>query len=48
MKYKLMMVALGAALGCSGLAVAQEKYPVKPIRMIVGYAPGGGRDSRSS
>lgn len=44
MKQKLMMVALGAALGCSGLAVAQEKYPVKPIRMIVGYAPGGGSD----
>lgn len=44
MKQKLMMAALGAALGCSGLAVAQEKYPVKPIRMIVGYAPGGGSD----
>lgn len=44
MKYKLMMAVLGAALGCSGFAVAQEKYPVKPIRMIVGYAPGGGSD----
>lgn len=44
MKQKLMMAVLGAALGCCGLAVAQEKYPVKPIRMIVGYAPGGGSD----
>lgn len=44
MKQKLVMAVLGAALGCSGLAGAQEKYPVKPIRMIVGYAPGGGSD----
>ena len=42
--HKLMTAALVAALGCSGFAVAQEKYPTKPIRMIVGYAPGGGSD----
>jgi tripartite-type tricarboxylate transporter receptor subunit TctC len=36
-------VALGAALLVAGPALAQ-KYPVKPIRMIVGYAPGGGSD----
>ncbi len=42
---KLMAGGLGLALGCSGMALAQEtKYPVKPIRMIVGYAPGGGSD----
>lgn len=36
MKYKLITVALAAALGCGGFEFAQEKYPVKPIRMIVG------------
>ena len=42
--HKLITAALVVALGCSGFAVAQEKYPAKPIRMIVGYAPGGGSD----
>ncbi len=42
--HKLITAALVATLGCSGFAVAQEKYPNKPIRMIVGYAPGGGSD----
>ncbi len=41
---KLLAGMLGVVLGCSGFVQAQEKYPVKPIRMIVGYAPGGGSD----
>lgn len=41
---KLWAGMLGVVLGCSGFVQAQEKYPVKPIRMIVGYAPGGGSD----
>ncbi len=44
MKQKLILAALVAALGCSGFVQAQDKYPTKPIRMIVGYAPGGGSD----
>ena len=35
---------VGATLAFGGSAYAQEKYPNKPIRMIVGYAPGGGSD----
>ena len=42
---RLITGVLGVALGCYGFALAQEaKYPVKPIRMVVGYAPGGGSD----
>lgn len=44
MKIKLIAGVLGMVLGCSGAAFAQDKYPTKPIRMIVGYAPGGGSD----
>ena len=38
------VIAGAILLSFSGLAAAQAKYPVKPIRMIVGYAPGGGSD----
>lgn len=37
-------LALGAALPAVGPALAQSAYPVKPIRLIVGYTPGGGND----
>lgn len=33
-----------AGLLCAGWAAAQAPYPNKPIRFIVGYAPGGGTD----
>lgn len=44
MMRKLITCAVSAVLVCSATAWAQEKYPGKPIRMVVGYAPGGGSD----
>jgi len=45
MNRKLLIGLLGVMLCFYGLAFAQElKYPTKPIKMVVGYAPGGGSD----
>lgn len=41
-KLTLMIAAL--ALTVSGTAFAQDKYPSKPVKIIVPYAPGGGTD----
>jgi tripartite-type tricarboxylate transporter receptor subunit TctC len=45
MTRKLLIGILGVLVCLNGFAYAQEaKFPVKPIRMVVGYAPGGGSD----
>lgn len=38
-----LLIAVVAALA-SGLSYAQDAYPTKPIRVIIGYAAGGGND----
>jgi tripartite-type tricarboxylate transporter receptor subunit TctC len=42
----LGLVLLGLAL-CAGTASAQDKYPSKPVKIVVPYAPGGATDITS-
>jgi len=46
MNRKLLVCMTGVAFLCFlGVAPAQaQKFPIKPIKMVVGYAPGGGSD----
>lgn len=46
MKTKRIALICSAALmlSAAGTATAQSNYPTKPVRWIVGYAPGGGTD----
>ena len=40
------LLALAAAAALPLHATAQQSYPAKPVRIMVGYAPGGGVDVR--
>ena len=40
MKKLLLLASLCAALGC-----AAQDYPARPVRVLVGYPPGGGMDT---
>lgn len=40
----LKPLTLALCLGATSWALAQEAYPNKPIRMLLGYPPGGGSD----
>ena len=44
MKRLTLMLVSTLALAIGGPAVAQDKYPSKPVKIIVPYAPGGGTD----
>ncbi len=44
MKAVLQAVAVGLSLGAGALAHAAEPYPSKPVRVMVGFVPGGGVD----
>lgn len=44
MKHKLIFIALAATYPMSASQVLAQTYPSKPIRMVVGFPPGGGND----
>jgi len=47
MKRRSLLQATGAAVALPTLALAQDKYPSKPITWVCPYAAGGNADSRS-
>jgi tripartite-type tricarboxylate transporter receptor subunit TctC len=41
---RFALIALFAAIGFAGEATAQEKFPSRPVELIVPWGPGGGAD----
>jgi len=41
--FRSIALALSVAVGATGIASAQS-YPTKPVRILIGYAPGGASD----
>jgi tripartite-type tricarboxylate transporter receptor subunit TctC len=44
MKHKLLCIALATLCSMSVSPVSAQTYPSKPLRMVVGFPPGGGND----